>query len=91
MVGDDINWSCRAFKVMSPCLETLMYSKEFLVMDVIVKLWSCHGPGEECNWPEFFVQAADGKNTSNGIVRSIWNIVDEDWSGGEGVFKTLEG
>ena len=84
---------------MSPCLKTLMYSKEFLVMGVIVKFRSCHGPGEESNRLEFFVQAADGKNSSNGIVRSIslnqkwsiWNVVGEDWNGGEGVFKTLEG
>ena len=76
-----------------------MYSEEFLVMDIIVKFWSCHGPGEERNWPEFFTWAADGKNSGNGIVRSVslnqkWsirNVVGEDQSGGEGVFKTLEG
>ena len=68
-------------------------------MGVVVKFWSCHGPGEECNWPEFFIWAVDGKNSSNGIVRSvsfnqkwsIWNVVGENWSRGEGVFKTLEG
>ena len=84
---------------MSPCLETLMYSEEFLVMGVIVKFQSCHGLGEERNWPEFFIWAADGKNSSNGIVRSIslnqkWsirNVVGEDWSRGEGIFKMLEG
>ena len=76
-----------------------MYSEEFLVMDVIVKLWSCHGLGEERNQPKFFIQAADEKNSSNGIVgsislnqkRSIRNVVDEDWSRGEGIFKMLEG
>ena len=47
-----------------------MYSEEFLVMGVIVKFWSCHDPGEECNWPEFFIWAADGKNSGNGIVQS---------------------
>ena len=76
-----------------------MYSKEFLVMGVIVKFQSCHGLGEECNQLEFFIWAVDGKNSGNDIVGSvslnqkwsIWNIVDEDWSGGEGVFKMLEG
>ena len=76
-----------------------MYSKEFLVMDIIVKFWSCHGSGEEHNWPEFFIPAADGKNSGNGIIGSvslnqkqgIQNAVGEDQSGGEGVFKTLEG
>ena len=99
MVSDNVNWSCRAFKVMLPCLETLMYSEEFLVIGVIVKFQSCHGLEEECNWPEFFIQAADGKNSSDGIVKSVslnqkWsiqNIVGEDWSGGEGIFKMLEG
>ena len=84
---------------MSPCLETLMYSKEFLVMGIIVKFWSCHGLGEEHNRPEFFIWAVDGKNSGNGIIRSIslnqkWgirNVVGEDQSGGEGIFKTLEG
>ena len=99
MVGNDVDWSCGAFKVMSPCLETLMYSEEFLVMGVIVKFQSCHGLGEEHNGPVFFILAANGKNSGDGIVRSIslsqkqsiWNIVGEDWSGGEGVFKMLEG
>ena len=84
---------------MSPCLETLMYSKEFLVMGIVVKFWSCHSLGEERNRPEFFIWATDGKNSGNGIVgsvslnqkRSIWNVVGEDQSGGEGIFKTLEG
>ena len=84
---------------MLPCLKTLMYSEEFLVMGVVVKFQDCHGPGEEHNWLEFFIQAADGKNSGNGIVRSIslnqkqsiWNVVGEDQSGGEGIFKMLEG
>ena len=48
-----------------------MYSEEFLVMGVIVEFWSCHGLGEECNRLEFFIWAADGKNSSNGIVGSV--------------------
>ena len=84
---------------MSPCLETLMYSEEFLVIGIVVKFWSCDGSGEERNRLEFFIWAADGKNSGNGIVRSvslnqkrsIQNVVGEDWSGGEGIFKMLEG
>ena len=76
-----------------------MYSEEFLVMGVVVKFQNCHGPGEECNQLELFIYAADGKNSGNGIVGSVslnqkWsiqNVVGEDWSGGEGIFKMLEG
>ena len=71
MVGDNVNWSCEAFEVVSPCLETLVYSKEFLVIGIVVEFQSCQGLEKECNWLEFFIWAVDGKNFGNGIVRSI--------------------
>ena len=40
VVGDDVNQSCRAFKIMAPGPKSLMDSKELLVMGVIVELQS---------------------------------------------------
>ena len=38
VVGDDINWSCGAFKIVAPGSKSLMDSKKLLIMGVIVEL-----------------------------------------------------
>ena len=45
MVSNNVNQSCGAFKIMVPGPKSLMDSKELLVMDVIVELWSGQSPG----------------------------------------------
>ena len=40
VVGDYINWSSGALKVVTPQLERLMDSEELLVVGIIIELWS---------------------------------------------------
>ena len=40
VVGDNVNWSCGAFKIVVPGPKSLVDSEELLVMDVIVELQS---------------------------------------------------
>ena len=44
VVSDHINWSSGALEVVTPQLEHLMDSKELLVVDIIVELWSGQSP-----------------------------------------------
>ena len=38
MVGENVNWSCGAFKIVVPGPKSLVDSEELLVMGVIVEL-----------------------------------------------------
>ena len=99
MVGDDINWSCRPFKIVVPGPKSLVDSEELLVMDVIVELWNGQSPGIVGNRPNLLVRTTNEENTSDSIVggvclyddQSIQNPMGEDGSGGEDVFEVLEG
>ena len=99
VVGDNINQSCGAFKIMAPGPKSLMDSKELLVMGVIVELWSRQSLGIVDNRSDLLIRTTNGENASDGIVRgvcfyddrSVQNPMDEDRSGGEGVFEVLKG
>ena len=99
MIGDDINWSCRAFKIVVPGPKSLIDSKELLVMGVIVELWSRQSPGIVGDRPDLLIRTTNGENASDGIVggiclhddQSIWDLMGEDRSRGESVFEVLEG
>ena len=71
MVSDDINKRGRAFKVMMPVPECLKDGKEFLIVGVIVQLWSSQGPGVESDQMDFSVYAGNRQDASDGIVRGI--------------------
>ena len=98
MVGDNINRSCKAFKIVAPGPKSLMDSKELLVMDVIIEFWSGQSPGIVDDRPNLLVRTMNGENASDGIVGgiclnndgSVWNPMDEDRSRGEDVFEVLE-
>jgi len=98
VVSDDINRGGRALKVMVPVPECLKDGKEFLIMGVIVQLWSSQGPGVECYWTDFSIGAGDRQDTSDGIVggirfhndRGIWNKVSKDGCSGEGMLESIE-
>ncbi|KIK92060.1 hypothetical protein PAXRUDRAFT_148141, partial [Paxillus rubicundulus Ve08.2h10] len=91
VVHDDINR-------MAPGVECFVDGKEFFVMGVIVGFRSSEGPGVGGDWAEFIIQAADGKDASDGIVggiglnndRGVRHPMSQNGSGGEGVFQTLE-
>ena len=99
VVSDDVNWNCRAFKMVVPGPKSLVDSEELLVMGVIVELWSGQSPGIVGDRPDLLVRITNGENASNGIVRgiclyddwSVWNPMGQDRSGGEGIFEVLEG
>ena len=99
MVGDDINWGCGAFKIMTPGPKSLVDSEELLVMGVIVELQSRQSLGIVGDRPNLLVRTTNGENASDGIVRgvclyddqSIQNPMGEDRSRGEGMFEVLEG
>ena len=78
VVSDDVNWSCRAFKIIVPGSKSLVDSKELLVMGVIVELQSRQSPGIVGNRPDLLVRITNGENASDGIVRGI--CLYNDWS-----------
>ena len=95
VVGDNVNRSCRAFKIVVPGPKRLMDSEELLVMGVIVELRSGQSPGIVGDRPDLLIRTTNGENASDGIVGDIclyndgnvWNPMDEDGSGGEGIFQ----
>ena len=99
VVGDYINQSCGAFKIVVPRPKSLVNSEELLVMGVIVELQSRQSLGIVDNRPDLFIRTMNGENASDCIVRdiclhndqSIWNPMGKDRSRGEDVFEILEG
>ena len=71
MVSDDVNQSCRAFRIVAPGPKSLVDSEELLVMGVIVELQSRQSPGIVGNRPDLLIRTTNGANASNGIVRGI--------------------
>jgi len=92
VVRDDVNRRGRAFKVVVPVPECLEDGKEFLVMGVVVQLWSSQSPGVVGNWTNLSVGAGDKQDASDSIVggisfhddRGIQNEVGEDGCSSEG-------
>jgi len=97
VVGDNINRR-RAFKVMAPIPECLKDGKEFLIVGVIVQLWSCQGLGVESNQTDLSICAGNRQDTSDCVVRGIrfhndrgvWKKMSEYGHGSEGVLKSIE-
>ena len=93
VVSDDINQTCRAFKIVVPGPTSLINSKELLVMGVIVELWSRQSPRIKDDRPDLLVKTTNGDNASDDIAggvclhddQSVWNPMSEDRSGGEGI------
>jgi len=99
VVGDHINRSGGALKVVSPVLKGLEDGQKLLVMGVVVELRGGQSPQIVCDRAEDLVGASDGKDSSNGIVqsiglhnqRSIRDPVSKDRSGGEGLLQEVKG
>ena len=71
VVSDNINQSCRAFKIVAPGSKSLVDSEELLVMDVIVELQSRQSPGIVGDRPDLLIRTMNGENASDGIVRGV--------------------
>jgi len=68
VVGDHVDQSGRALKVVSPVLEGLEDGQKLLVMGVIVELRGRQSPRIVCDRVEDLVGASDGKDSSDGVV-----------------------
>ena len=98
MVRDDVNRGGGAFKVVVPVLECLEDGKEFLIIGVIVQLWSSQGPGVVDDRTNLSISTSDRQDASNSIVRGIsfhdnrgvQNEVSEYGRGSEGVLESIE-
>ncbi|KIN99723.1 hypothetical protein M404DRAFT_154462, partial [Pisolithus tinctorius Marx 270] len=61
----------RALKVVVPGPECFKYSKQFLVVSIIIQLWGGQSPGVECDRVDLAIAAGDREDASDGIVRGI--------------------
>ena len=71
MISYHVDHMMGRFEVMSPCLESLEDSEEFLVVHVIVELGICKGTTVECDRVNIAIISMKGEDACNGIVRGI--------------------
>ena len=71
VVGNNINWSCRAFKVMSPDMESFKNGKEFFVVGVVVQFGRGESMEVESNQMYFIGVVGDGENGTKCIVGGV--------------------
>ena len=71
MVNDNINQSCRAFKILASGPKSLVDSEEPLIMGIIVELQHRQCPEVVDDWPNLLVRTMNRENASDGIVRGI--------------------
>jgi len=84
---------------MVPVPESLKDGKEFLIVGVVVQLWSSQGSGVEHDRTDLSIGAGDRQDASDGEVRGICfhddrgvqNEVGKDVCSGEGVLESVEG
>src|ERR1700726_4446313 len=83
---------------MPPSSKCLKYSKEFLVVSVIVQFGDAQGAGMKGDRVDFAVSCDRGEDCCNSVVRGVHfdyqrssgDEVGEDRSGGEGGFHGVE-
>src|SRR3984893_3773435 len=98
MVGNDIDRSFRTFEIVPPSSKCLKYSKEFLVMSVIIQFGDAQGAGMKGDRVDFTVRGDRGEDRCDSRVqgicfdykRSSRDKVGEDRSGGECGFQGVE-
>jgi len=99
VVGDHIDRGGGALEVMSPVLEDLKDGQKLLVVGVIIQLRRGQSVRVVHDRAEDLVGASDGKDSSDGVVRSISlhsqrsvrDPVGKDRSGGEGLLQEVKG
>src|ERR1700731_2220270 len=98
MVGNNIDWSFGTFKIVPPSGKCLKYSKEFLVVSVIIQFGDAQGVGMKGDRVDFAVRCDCGEDRCDSIVqgicfdykRSSGDEVGEDQSRGECGFQGVE-
>ena len=98
VVSDHIDQRGGALKVVSPVLEGFEDGQELLVMGIIVQLRGGQSPRIIGYWLELRIDANNGQNASDGIVRgvgldhkrSVRNPMSEDRSRSEGLLQEVE-
>ena len=70
MISYHVDHMMGQFEVMSPCLESLEDSKEFLVV-CVVELGTHKGMTVECDGVNIAIISTKGEDACNGIVRGI--------------------
>jgi len=99
VVHDNVYWRGRAFEVVAPILECFKDSKQFLVVGVVVQLWSSQGPGVISNRTNLSISTSDRQDASDRVVggisfhndRGVQNKVGEYGRSGEGMLQCVEG
>jgi len=99
VVRDDVYRRGGAFEVVAPVPECLEDGEEFLIMGVIVQLWSSQGPGVVGDRMNLSIGTSNRQDASNSVVRGvslhddrgIRNEVSEYGRSGEGVLESVEG
>jgi hypothetical protein len=99
MVSDNVNRRARPFQVVMPVVESLVNSKEFLIVSVVIEFRSGEGAGIESDGAELAIGAGDGEDSSDSVVgsvgfhsdRGVRNPMGEDRSGGESLLQGVKG
>ena len=78
VVGDNINQSYRAFKIVASGSKSLMNSEELLVMSVVVEFQSRQCLGIVGDRPNLLVRTTNRENASDDIVGDI--CFHNNWS-----------
>src|ERR1700730_3153832 len=68
MVGNDINRSFRTFEIVPPSRKHLKYSKEFLVVSVIIQFGDAQGAGMKGDRVDFAVRGDRREDHCNSVV-----------------------
>ena len=71
MICDQVYWSTRTFKVVSPDTESLKDSEQFFVVGVIIEFWSTEDAGMEIHRVDFTGISLDGEDDTQSVIRSI--------------------
>src|SRR6202030_3651938 len=95
VVSNNVDRSFRTFEIVPPSSKRLKYSKEFLVVSVIIQFGDAQGAGMKGDRVDFAVRCDHGEDRCNSVVRGIrfdykrssGDEVGEDRSGGECRFQ----
>jgi hypothetical protein len=71
VIGDHIDRSCGAFKIVSPDTEGFKNGKEFFVVGVVVQFGRGEGTGVESDRMYFIGVVGDGENGTESIVGGV--------------------
>src|ERR1700731_104368 len=71
VVSNNVDWNFRTFEIMPPSGKCLKYSKEFLIVSVIIQFGDTQGAGMKSNRVDVTIGSDHRGNCSDSIVRGI--------------------